>query len=77
MHGHRLNCSLMHTSRAFKRLNREVFEFANTNIKGLECELESLKESKIDLDRQRQIQEDLSTNRARMESINRQKSREL
>lgn len=77
MHCHRLNRSLNATSKALRKWNRESLGYAHQQIKGLENELANLQQIDQGVVRQDQIQSDLRIKRARMESINKQKSREL
>lgn len=55
MHYHRLSRSLVCTSRALKKWNREIFGFAHIKIKDLEKELETLQSSDDQIGRQKQI----------------------
>lgn len=77
MHGHRLNRSLRATTIALQKWNREVFGFANIKVKDLEKELEELQGIDSNRGWHNQIHEKLRTQRYRLDSINRRKSRKL
>lgn len=77
MHCHKLARSLSHTYRALRKWNRESFCFAHEKIKSLEEELDLLQKDDLEVGRQRQINEELILNWAKLESIYWHKSREL
>lgn len=77
MHGYCLNRSLAATMKKLKKWIRECFGYANIKIENLEKELELLQDIETNDLKQNQIMEELQTQRLRLESINKQKSREL
>lgn len=75
---HQLRRSLYNTTKALRRWNIDHFGLAHTKIKILEKELEGFNpDNSQNTNRKDIILEELRTHRARLESIIRQKSREL
>lgn len=74
MEAHQLRRSLFNTSKALSKWNKEHFGFAHTKIKQLKEDL--VNTPKDDDLKIQQIRSDLRTQRERMDSILRQKSRE-
>lgn len=71
MKSHRLVKSLLFTSRALKRWNRNSFGFAQHAIAKLEVELKEVQSTTItDHCRQTEIIKELKIHRERLESIN-------
>lgn len=77
MHRHRLNQSLRTTTSCLKRWNISTFGFVDVKIRDLEMELENLQVYDVDGNQQWHIRDDLKEQRVQMESIYKQKSKEL
>lgn len=75
MEWHQLRISLTNTSKDLQKWNRDQFGFAQSKIKQLEDELGS--NAIGDVAKESCLRADLRVHRARLESIPRQKSREI
>lgn len=74
---YKLDTSLRNTTRALQRWNRESFGYAHLKIKELEKELEITQQQDQPSAKQDEIRMQLEVQRNRMESIYRQKSRDV
>lgn len=77
MESHQLRRILFNTTKALRRWNKEHFCISHEKIKSLEEKLESIQNGRTDPKDQNQLKEELCIHKARLESILRQKSREI
>lgn len=77
MEFHKINGRLYNTTKALKKWNIKAFNFTYDKIKQIEEQLEQLRISNFDENRQLQLKEQLKTRRRKHESIYHQKSHEV
>lgn len=76
MEAHRIRKCLFNTSKTLRKWNKEVFGIAEVQIQKLEKDLEQ-RHAVLGREDLKEITEQLRTQKARLESIHRQQSREI